>query len=151
VIIFLDFDGVLHPIGKSPGGLDNFNKLPLLEAWLREHDHVNVVISSSWRAIMSIDDMRQLFSIDLRERVIDVCPDVSAQPQPFYWRLEEILAWVNKEGYEGQWLALDDAVGEFPEGFDRLVICESRVGITEDVISDLTAKVNKTCKGCGND
>jgi hypothetical protein len=47
MILFLDFDGVLHAAGNTPGGLDNFKKLPLLEAWLREHDHVNVVISSS--------------------------------------------------------------------------------------------------------
>jgi hypothetical protein len=141
MILFLDFDGVLHPIGNAPGGLDNFNKLPMLEAWLRDHDHVNVVISSSWRAIMDLDDMKQLFSEDLRERVISVCPDVSAKPKPFYWRYEEIQAWVNQSGYEGHWLALDDAVNEFPDGFEGLVICESSVGITDDAISDLTAKM----------
>ena len=143
MILFLDFDGVLHPIGNSIGDMNYFNKLPLLEAWLRNNVEVNVVISSSWRAIMGLDDMRYLFSNDLSERVIGVCPDISAKPQPFYWRYEEIITWVNQHHYEGHWLALDDAVGEFPDDFEGLVICYSKVGITDAVISDLTEKMMK--------
>jgi hypothetical protein len=90
---------------------------------------------------MDLENMRQLLSEDLRERVIGVCPDVNAKPQPFYWRHEEIVAWVNQHQYEGNWLALDDAVNDFLEGLERLVICESSVGITDEVISDLTAKM----------
>jgi len=49
-VLFLDFDGVLHPQGGGAAG-PRFSQLPLLEAWLREPDHarVGIVISSTWR------------------------------------------------------------------------------------------------------
>jgi hypothetical protein len=51
VILFLDFDGVLHPEGEAhihDGGAD-FCFLPRLEALLREFPEVKIVISSAWR------------------------------------------------------------------------------------------------------
>ena len=51
LILFLDFDGVLHPEGEDHilnGGAD-FCFLPRLEALLREFPWVKIVISSSWR------------------------------------------------------------------------------------------------------
>ena len=51
MILFLDFDGVLHPEGEDhifKGGVD-FCFLPRLEALLREFPQVKIVISSSWR------------------------------------------------------------------------------------------------------
>ena len=43
-ILFLDFDGVLHP-----GNRGTFERAPMLEMWLLKHPEVDVVISSSWR------------------------------------------------------------------------------------------------------
>ncbi len=44
MILFLDFDGVLHPVNNYVGGKTDFRRLPLLEDWLREYQEVHVVI-----------------------------------------------------------------------------------------------------------
>jgi hypothetical protein len=48
MILFLDFDGVLHPAPQpGQGGEERFISLPLLEKVLRALPHVDVVISSA--------------------------------------------------------------------------------------------------------
>ena len=55
MIVFLDFDGVLHPEfdpddpERPKQNSDLFCRLPLIEAVLREFSQVEIVISSAWR------------------------------------------------------------------------------------------------------
>lgn len=137
MILFLDFDGVLHPIYNRPTGTD-FSKLPLLEDWLRNYPHVNVVISSSWREVMDLEDLQHIFSRDIRHRVIDKCPIIPSDQATEHWRHAEIMAWIENAKYAGPWLALDDAVDAFQEDCYQLVICESEIGIDDSVIQELT-------------
>jgi len=95
VILFLDFDGVLHPEGEDHilnGGAD-FCFLPRLEALLREFPHVNIVISSSWREQLLYETLLKPFSSDIRDRILGATPpsglglpppDESAEPDA--WR-----------------------------------------------------------------
>jgi len=72
VILFLDFDGVLHPEGEDHilnGGID-FCFLPRLEALLREFPHVKIVISSSWREQLRYETLLKPFSSDIRARIL---------------------------------------------------------------------------------
>ena len=48
MILFLDFDGVLHPEPCDEDG-EPFCNLPALEAILRDFPAVEIVISSMWR------------------------------------------------------------------------------------------------------
>ena len=141
MILFLDFDGVLHPVGKRTGGETNFANLLLLEEWLRANKHVNVVISSSWRAVMDLEVLQHIFSEDLRSRIIDACPEIAREPEPEFWRHAEIMAWINLNHYSGQWLALDDAGYEFPPEFPQLVVCDREIGIDESIIKELTTRM----------
>lgn len=50
MILFLDFDGVMHP-DLCPRS-EWFERLPMFERWLRGHDQIEVVISSSWRNVV---------------------------------------------------------------------------------------------------
>lgn len=143
MILFLDFDGVLHPVGKHRDY--DFSRLPLLETWLRENAHVDVVISSSWRDTLSIEQLREFFSSDLQSRIISKCPSVLSDPEPEFWRHAEIMAWIDVTGYAGQWLALDDTSYEFPNELLQLVLCDRDVGIDDSVISELTRKM-RDCK-----
>lgn len=142
MILFLDFDGVLHPVGHRVGEEDNFMHLPVLEDWLREHDHkhVRIVISSSWREQMDIDGLKLLFSSDLRERVIGKCPTVPSDPEPEFWRYEEIMAWIRETGYVGPWVALDDTGWEFPDDLGQLVLCDRAIGINDKTLEELSNK-----------
>ncbi len=75
MILFLDIDGVLHPL-PDPGqsGAEQFTRLDLLEEVLRQLPHVDVVISSSWRELHPLDDIRTYFSPDVQARIVDVTP-----------------------------------------------------------------------------
>jgi len=141
MILFLDFDGVLHP---SPNKMSTeFSALPLFEDWLRKHEKVDVIISSSWRDVMDIDVLKAIFSQDLQDRIIDKCPTLPFDKieHEAHWRYKEIMEWIAINRYEGQWVALDDAVDAFPEQHPHLVACNQKVGLTNLVIERLTAKV----------
>lgn len=140
MILFLDFDGVLHSALNAVGHSDDFIKLPILENWLRQYPEVNIVISSSWREIMRMEALREIFSEDLRHRVVDACPIIPIDQEINYYRYEEIMTWIKLQKYDGLWLAIDDATHEFPPFFDRLVVCQKNIGIDNSVIKKLTVK-----------
>lgn len=129
-VLMLDIDGVLHP-GQS----GTLIYLPLLETWLRAHSDVDVVISSNWRETHTLDELRNFFSIELRERVIGCTPVL-----PDSTRLDEILLVVREYGIT-QWAALDDCVQEFPDA-SRLVATEYLDGITGASLLQLTRVIS---------
>ena len=72
MLIFLDFDGVLHPDGCNPSSY--FSRAPLLEAVLRQSADFEVVISSSWRHRRPFDELVLLFSADVRKYIVGITP-----------------------------------------------------------------------------
>jgi hypothetical protein len=114
VILFLDFDGVLHAAGGGPPRR-HLEKLPLLEALLREPglSEVGIVVSSTWRVIQTAAQLRCLFAPDLRERVAGCTPQLERHRTP-YRRHEEIAAWLAAHPEVRDWVALDDDVRGFP-------------------------------------
>jgi hypothetical protein len=113
-VLFLDFDGVLHPAGAHRNRGD-LSRLPLLEAMLREpaHASVAVVISSTWRHVHSIAQLRSLFSEDIRARILDITP-MPDEYDSEHERYEEIKAWLDHHAQVTSWAALDDDVEGFP-------------------------------------
>ena len=68
-ILFLDFDGVLH------GEWDAlFSKRELFEHYLQQMPQVDIVISSTWRELYSLERLKEHFHISLRDRIIGVTP-----------------------------------------------------------------------------
>ena len=120
MIVFLDFDGVTHPATCQVDAL--FGRLPLIEAVLREFDAPRIVISSSWRVFHTLGEMREFFSADMAERVIDVTPVLERlddgwlpDPSQRFERQWECEAWLQRNHLQGTpWLALDD----WPYGFE---------------------------------
>lgn len=141
MILFLDFDGVLHP-GNAPVGADtDFCHIPVLEEWLRQYAYVQIVISSSWREIMKLSAIRELFSPDIRDRIIDVCPQLPYDEEYEFIRHAEILAWLEQSHYQGPWLALDDCPHFFPPDFEQLIVCQKDIGLDFKVIEALNSKL----------
>jgi len=130
-VLFLDFDGVLHPAGAHRGSGD-LVKLPLLEAFLREpaYQALGIVISSTWREAYPLQRLRAFFSEDLRTRILGATP-VLDEYDSDYPRYEEIKAWLDRHFGYSTWVALDDDVEGFP-GHRRKteVFTDSRVGLT---------------------
>lgn len=118
--VFLDFDGVLHPVfpyyDEDVPGNHHFRDAPAFEAVLRAHPDVQVVISSSWRQHRSLDALRAKFSPDFGPRIVGKTPDPS-EPHGTGSRQREIEAWLRAQGHEGApWVAVDDAVFVFSPG-----------------------------------
>lgn len=148
MILFLDFDGVLHPI---PGKRDLCHR-ERLEGVIRDFPHLRIVVSSMWRAELDLEGLRRLFSVDVQYRIIDVTPWTEtpawAKDSEFFFaqtRYNEILLWIEQNKYRGQWLALDDSWREFPDPCSELIRCEIEIGFDEKVEQKLRTALSNTC------
>jgi hypothetical protein len=125
VILFLDFDGVLHRHGCWRD--QHFEHLPNLEQVLRDVPAVQVVISSTWRHAESLDRLRERFSSDLRHRIIGVTPswrDLGISHGAA--RQRECEAWMASQVQDAReatrWLAVDDSAHYFDPGCRNLFL-----------------------------
>ncbi len=150
MILFLDFDGVLHPDPCHDAGM-LLCHLPRLESVLRDFPDVQVVISSTWRATRTLDELRAYFSQDIAARVIDVTPSWSDLPDLLdiighsYVRQVEIEGWLRASGRPWeQWIAIDDKAYWFKPFLSNLVSCNSWIGLDDVVVEKLKSKLGAT-------
>jgi hypothetical protein len=139
VIVFTDFDGITHaaPVPGRPGEAELFASLHVLEGVLRQVPHAEIVISSSWREHHPLDEMREYFAQDLRDRIVGVTPVLAGQP-----RQDECLAWLAQHRPAGtRWLALDDDAGQFEPGCANLILVDGLVGLTAASASELLRRL----------
>ena len=127
MILFLDFDGVLHQ-AITYKKEEQFVRLPLLEATLRQVPEANVVISSSWRLQYPMPVLKSFFSPDIAVRIIGSTPDpYDVDPTPDlrrHYRQAEIDAFLRQNRLrDAEWIALDDHAEGFQPGLRRLVHC----------------------------
>jgi hypothetical protein len=137
VILFLDFDGVLHP-DPCRDARRLFEHAPRLAALLEAFPEVCVVLSTSWRNTRSIDELVAPLSAPLRARVIGVTPTFGEFVAPArlipYRRHAECLQWLEAQGQADRpWLALDDRASLFEPYCEQLIECDSRRGFDAQV------------------
>jgi hypothetical protein len=128
MILFLDFNGVLHP----REGDNRFTRLPLFEAYMRmpEAKKIRLIISSAWRQTHEIDRLRSFFSPDIALRIRGATPVLQTY-RTRHQRTEEIKAWLSKHAARS-WAALDDDIEVFaPALRPRLALCDGTVGLME--------------------
>jgi hypothetical protein len=143
MILFLDFDGVLHP-AVNYDATQLLSKLPLLETVLRHRPDVEVVISSTWRETRTLSELQALFSDDIAPRIVGVTPQwrniQSADTYGTYVRQAEIEAWLRRAGQAWQqWLAVDDQPHLFRPFCKNLVVPNASTGLTPtdcDVVAE---------------
>jgi hypothetical protein len=156
-ILFLDFDGVTHP---DPCEVDElFLKLPLVEDVLRGFETCKIVISSSWRAVHPLNEMREYFAADMQPRVIGVTPE-NPRPRrrggssvltPIYERQAECEAWLhNKQVWLPQnrrasapWIAIDDRDYWFRPACRNLLLTNGQTGFTPEDAMRLEAMLRE--------
>lgn len=131
-LLFLDFDGVLHPTHFA--GEDPLNRVHLLERAL-VNQTLGIVISSSWRFTHSLEKLQKLLPRSIAQMVIgETGPAVIGK----YSRFQEIHAYLSTRG-QSNWRALDDCYWEFPASCQELIRCNPNTGITEKQMSLVTA------------
>lgn len=126
-LIFLDFDGVLHPESFNAR---EFIYLPLLEDMLRRQPRVGVVLTSSWREERSFDRLRAPFSADVRSRIL-ACAPVLPEGRSDGGRGLEIDRFFELNALRGMpFVILDDEARLFQQGCSELYEVDSG-GLTE--------------------
>lgn len=158
VILFLDFDGVLHPDAaflvkgrptlKAEGEL--FMWAPLLIKTLADFPEVQIVLSTSWARELSFSRARRWLPGELRARVVGSTwhSAMSFKRDGFrglsaWWdeatRYQQIKRYAGRAGLT-DWVAIDDQ----PEGWgaddlDKLVHTHSETGLSDRVVLALLA------------
>lgn len=145
LIIFLDFDGVLHPFFPRAELSDDENKYfsyvkNFEEAitHIQNHFNVRIVISSSWRLNKTIEELKTNFSKNISALIIDITPEINDEVLYHGLREMEAKQWLLENETYNIWIALDDH--EFLWSTkDNLVICND--GFKKEETSDLFKKV----------
>jgi hypothetical protein len=140
-VVFLDFDGVLH---RNTTG--TFRKLPQFCQFLRTHPDARVVISSTWRLLHPLEELREFFEEDVRHQIIDVTPDLTVM-EGFIavrtTRCEEIAAWLKAHPEVRYWAILDDEEKLFQKFLERLVLTDSSEGLVDADLVKLEARLRE--------
>lgn len=120
-ILFLDFDGVLHP--RTSG---TFRHAPLIEALLRRHPSLAVVVSSSWKLQMPLSELREWFAKDVQNQIVGVTPDLAPCAG---FRQTEIEQWLRSNPSKF-FLALDDERSLFGHNVSWVHWTDNTTGLT---------------------
>lgn len=143
MILFLDFDGVLHPypLHVDDQYAEQFQNTPLLWALLRQHPDLRIVVSSSWRERFPLSDLTDFLTFgggeDLADRVIGTTPVLNHVE-----RDRECIAWLETNGYiNTAWLAVDDQPGLFQRHREVLFHVNSKHGLRDFDISQLSSQI----------
>lgn len=132
-ILFIDFDGVLHPFGCGTEAL--FNRLHLIHRVLEQNAALRLVVHSSWREIHGVEELKDMLfheRPDLADRYLGVTdPEI-----PSRW--ESIEAWVEEHQPAHSVCILDDEPRMFPSHIAknqdprfRFVQCPANQGLRE--------------------
>lgn len=134
-LLFLDFDGVLHPIDCAEDAY--FCRIPLLEMLFKTaNSNLGIVISSSWRHHHTYEELLSFLPEAISRRVVGTTGSAYIGKLARY---QEIRVFLSEYRGCSDWLALDDAAWEFPESCSELVRCNGSVGLTTREI-ELVAK-----------
>lgn len=151
MILFLDFDGVLHPdaafrergkpVLRAQGEL--FMWANLLVDALEGRPHVQIVLSTSWARELGFSRARDFLPEALRRRVVGATwhsqmgrhPDDLNRSRLNWWddatRYAQIKRWISRAGIQ-DWVAIDDN----PEGWaesdrERLIKTDGETGLSD--------------------
>lgn len=156
-ILYLDYDGVLHPADVrvspseprrprvyargQPTDRPLFEHLPLLERLLEPYPQVHIILSTSWVREFGYEFALEQLTPSLRERVIGA----TLYPAPARYFCIQIDA---EERGLTHWLALDDDLNMWPEAELRRVVAptDRLLGLAEPGVADeLSAALAALC------
>jgi hypothetical protein len=139
-LVYLDFDGVLHPASPVMGDL--FSRAYLLEPIVEKTD-LQIVISSSWRFTHTLEQLQAKLPSTLAQRVIGMTGDAVIGKHARY---QEIMNHVRQLEPGTAWRALDDSYWEFPTSCKELIRCNPNTGIGVKEVAQLNTWLLKNTR-----
>ncbi|MBX9754361.1 MAG: hypothetical protein K2X80_06375 [Pseudomonadaceae bacterium] len=158
MILFLDFDGVLHPdaVYLSKRGIELraegelFMWSSLLSEALTKHPDIQIVLSTSWARKIGYDRARKALPPELSSRVIGATWH-SAMGRGWHERIlwdvqtryNQIATYLNRRPCPMPWLAVDDDDEGWPDyQRERLVLTDGMHGLSvPGVLDELITKL----------
>lgn len=154
VILFLDFDGVLHPDAvyrrldgrielRASGEL--FMWAPLLEEILEDYPELRIVLSTSWVRVLGFRRARERLPAKLAERVIGATwhsamgrNSLDVIGWDHQTRFQQISAYLSRSPNPTPWLAIDDDdVGWPDEQKSSLILTDPVKGLASVNVQNL--------------
>ena len=132
IVVFLDFDGVLHPANCRAAQL--FSNLPRRQRALTEYPEVRIVVSSSWRQGRTLLWLRERLG-GFGARVVGVTPTLPYQ-RDWPHRGFECTRWIAENAPHVPWLAIDDEPHLFSSNH-RVVGCDPSLGFTDEASKEI--------------
>lgn len=144
MILFLDYDGVLHPDEvyltrrgvelRGPGEL--FMWVSILEKLLAECPQIKIVLSTSWARELGFSKAKKRLPESIKARVIGATwhsGEAAGWPDQIKWdvlsRYEQIMRYCGRARVN-DWIALDDDAAGWPDDQrHRLLHCDPQTGL----------------------
>lgn len=142
MILFVDFDGCLHPTGGTTAPLEYAD---LLAEMLGPYPGVEIVLSTSWVETFGYEDTKAMLPASLQRRVVGSTCDHTGQPGDS--RYAEIARYVEQHSIE-RWLAADDDDRDWPDEMRHaLVLVPKELGLGSPAAqAELTDKLRQAQK-----
>ncbi|MGV8865072.1 MAG: HAD domain-containing protein [Pseudomonas sp.] len=157
-VLFLDYDGVLHPDAvfrmrhglelRAPGHL--LMHADLLAEILQDFPQIKIVLSTSWVRLLSFRRARGVLPASLQQRTVGATwhsrmPRAPLYGYDLYTRYEQIRAAVTAAGLT-RWIAIDDDPDySWPANDSRLIRCDPDFGLgamsTQNELREKLAKI----------
>lgn len=127
VFVFLDIDGVCHPL---PSGGQHFRKdnMDALENALSDLP-VQIVITSTWRESKTLDELK-VYLGNLGQHVLGVTPVINDLIETGLRHAEVDLYWETLGVDYIPWVAIDDTA-DYYRSDAPLILTKSNTGFTE--------------------
>ena len=141
MILFLDFDGVLHP---HPNEGAQFTCAPRVWELLSRHPEVSIVFSTGWRFEHTLAALRQFATSQggehLADRFIDSTP-LLRHASDAGGRENDCRAWLAAARHAGPWLALDDMPSLFEPDSAHLYPVNAKRGLMHYDVERISALI----------
>lgn len=147
-ILFLDFDGVLHPDevyrirGKGlflrAPGMHLFQYVEHLSSILAKYPEVHIVLSTSWVKEFGFDKAKSYLPQDIQDKIIggtyhrrEAMFGGWARDWPLYTRYQQIQQWLDRKNVTS-WVALDNDCEGWPVNkYEHLVPSDDWKGLSQ--------------------
>lgn len=132
--LFLDIDGVLQT--PSLGDFIEMEHQPTLEAWLLEQPSVSVVLTSSHREGLNLEQLKARFSSPVAQRIVGMTAQ-SPLGRAYGGRQREIEDWMKTAPVpNAPWVALDDEALLFDPSCNRLIHTHPWTGLLPEHLDE---------------